>query len=161
MSVLHGYEIKNIKTIFINFLLTLNRNIMKKVLLSFALIAFIILGTISVAKATTVTFYVQITLSDTCSPSPYHGYYCVKLNLTFNGSPICSAINCNVTGTGCYPFTCNLDDLASDPYYGVALVDAFRYPSGSCSTTNGTGSSNLSWNDMINSSCVAKLTIIL
>ncbi len=114
----------------------------------------------SSAKAIPVTFYVKITLSDTCSPS-YHGYYCVRLNLTYDSNPICTSQICTITGTGCYAFNCNLDELASDPKYGVELVIAYRYPSGSCSTTIGTGSGGMSWSDMTDSSCVATLSVVL
>jgi hypothetical protein len=127
---------------------------MKKILLSIALVAFIMLGTMSMAKAMTVTFYVQITLSDTCSTG-YHGYYCVELNLIYNGSVLCMSQNCTINGSGCYPFTCNIGAIAEEPYYGVAFLYAERYPSHTCGTTTGTNSANkFYWyNEMTNISC--------
>ncbi len=127
---------------------------MKKIILSFILLASIMLGSMSVAKATTVTFYVQITLSDTCSPS-YHGYYCVNLDLVYNTTILCSTQNCKVIqGTYCYTFTCNVDNLASDSHYGVVFSSAFRTPSGNCLTTNGTNSGNsFSWAEMTTYPC--------
>ncbi len=135
---------------------------MKNLIYKLVVLAFIMVGTISVAKATPETFYVKITLSDTCSPS-YHGYYCVRLNLTFNGGTICTATNCNVIpGTYCYSFTCDLPGIASDPLYGVELVIAYRSSGGgNCSTTSGTPSSGFYWYQMTNSSCVATLDNIV
>lgn len=111
------------------------------------------LGTMSASKATPVTFYVKITLSDTCSPT-YHGYYCVRLDLTFNGITHCTAQNCNVTqGTDCYAFTCDLNGNAADNNYGVALDIAYRSPSGTCSTTIGIGSTGFYWYEMATYPC--------
>ncbi len=128
---------------------------MKKLILGLVLLAFIMLGTISVAKATTVTFYVQITLSDTCSPSPYHGYYYVKLDLEYNSNVLCTSQNCAVIqGTYCYAFTCDVDALASDSFYGVKFLGAARYPSGDCPTTSGNNSGDIfSWPEMTHSTC--------
>jgi hypothetical protein len=135
---------------------------MKKIMLTYALVAFIMLGAMSVAKAGTVTFYVQVTLTDNCSPGGYHGYYCVQLNLTYYGNVVCTAQNCTVTaGTHCYAFTCNLDPIAEEPGYGVSLVAAARYPSGLCSSTTGSGSGGFYWAEMTNSSCVAYLSVTL
>ena len=132
---------------------------MKKLILSIALVAFIMLGTMSVAKATTVTFYVQIYLTDTCGGG-YSGYYCVNLNLTYNGSPLCMSKNCTITGSGCYAFTCDLDAIAEEPHYGVAFVSACRYPSNTCCATSGTGSYGFYWWKMIdNNPCYASLTL--
>ncbi len=128
---------------------------MKKIILSFILLASIMLSTMSTAKAITVTFYVTITLSDTCSPSPYHGYYCVRLELLYNSALVCQSENCKVLpGTDCYAFTCNVDNLASGSHYGVLFQSAFRSPSGDCLTTNGTNSGfGFSWDDMTTYPC--------
>ncbi len=109
------------------------------------------------------TFYVKITLSDTCSPGNYHGYYCVQVTLTYNGSPVCTTQNCTVVpGTFCYPFTCEFAPVSGQPYYGVTLVAAARYPSGNCYITSGSTSNGFPWNDMADSGCIAaSFTIIL
>ena len=133
---------------------------MKKILLSIALVAFIMLGTMSVAKATTVTFYVTINLTDTCGGG-YSGYYCVNLNLTYYGtSVLCTSKNCIINGSGCYAFTCDLDAIAQQSHYGVAFVSACRYPSNTCCATSGIGSTGFSWLEMTNNSpCYATLTL--
>jgi hypothetical protein len=129
---------------------------MKKIILTFALLALFVLGTHSIALADPETFYVKITLTDNCSPGNYHGYYCVRIHLTYNGSTVCTATNCTVIpGTYCYSFTCSFEPVAGQPYYGVELVDAARYPSGDCYSTTGTGSSGFYWNDMTDDSCIA------
>jgi hypothetical protein len=135
---------------------------MKKLILSLALVAFIMLGTMSAAKSMTVTFYVKITLTDNCFPTGYNGYYCVRLNLTYNGTVLCTAQNCNVrAGTYCYAFTCDIDAIAEEHEYGVDLVGAYRTPGGLCSSTTGTGSNSLSWDQMTDTNCVATLSVAL
>ena len=128
-------------------------------MLSIVLVAFIMLGTISVAKAT--TFYVNITLNDNCSPSGYTGNYCVRLTLTYFGTPICTAQRCDITGSGCWSFTCDFDPIAAVKGYAVTVVTACRYPSLTCYTY--TGSSGLyTWADMSSSlTCPCALTITL
>jgi hypothetical protein len=129
---------------------------MKKILLSAALVAFIMLGAMSAAKATTVTFYVKITLTDNCFPTGYNGYYCVRLNLLYKNTVLCTAENCTVvknTNGICYSFTCEIDAIAEESYYGVALVTAYRYPSTLCAGTNGTGCTNRSWDEMTTINC--------
>lgn len=125
-------------------------------MLTFALVACIMLGAMSVAKAGTVTFYVKVTLTDNCSPGGYHGYYCVRLDLFYDNTYICTAQNCTViAGTHCYAFTCDFDPIAGQPYYAVSFVAAARYPSGNCASTTGSGSSGIYWNDLADSSCPA------
>jgi hypothetical protein len=129
---------------------------MKKILLSVALVAFIMLGAMSDAKAMTVTFYVKIFLSDNCLPSGYNGSYCVRLNLLYKNAVLCTAENCTVVknSTGiCYSFTCEIDAIAEEPYYGVALVSAYRYPSGLCSSTNYSTSGAWYWDEMTTYPC--------
>jgi hypothetical protein len=134
---------------------------MKKLMISTILIAFIMLGSMSAAKATTVTFYVRITITDNCLPSGYNGNYCVRLNLLYKGTVACSSQLCNISGSGCYAFTCELDPVAEDNGYSVALVTAARYPSGFCASTNGSGSSGHTWSEMITNTCVATLSVTL
>ncbi len=132
---------------------------MKKIILSIVFFAVIILGSIT-AKAQSVTFYVDIKLTDTCSPGNYHGYYCVKLDLWYYGTYVCTAQNCNVTGSGCYPFTCSFVPVLAQPGYHVIVNIAGRYPSGTC-TTNSGSSSSYTWEYMSSTDCYCKLSITL
>ena len=117
---------------------------MKKLFLCFVLLAVIVLGTMTEAKANPVTFYVEISLSDTCSPSGYNGYYCVRVKLTYYGTTVCTATNCRVVkGTDIYyAFTCDFAPVLAQPGYNVVFIDAARYPSGDCYTTNGSSYGN-------------------
>lgn len=135
---------------------------MKKILLSFVFFAVIMIGTVSTTQATE-TFYVRITLSDTCSPSGYDGYYCVRLKLTYYGSDVCTAINCRILpGTNCYAFSCDFTPVAANIGYAVTFVDAARYPSGDCYTTVGSTTGIGTWEDISDPSCiVATLTVTL
>jgi hypothetical protein len=137
---------------------------MKKILLTFTVIAFIMFGSMSASVANPETFYVKITLTDNCSPGNYHGYYCVRVHLKYNGSTVCTATICTVIpGTNCYAFTCSFEPVAEEPYYGVEFVDAARYPSGNCSPGTGTNSSYIyTWAQMQDNTCsYASITVTL
>jgi hypothetical protein len=135
---------------------------MKKIILSFALLVYIMLGTMSVAKATTVTYYVNITLTDTCTPSPYHGYYCVRIKLMYSGTEICQTQSCNITGSGCWAFTCVINSSASDCNYWIEFVDAVRYPSLTCYSTTGVNSPpTFCWDYLFNCSTAPSISVTL
>lgn len=135
---------------------------MKKLILGLVLLAFIVLGTTSVAKATAVTFYVNIALSDTCSPSPYHGDYCVRIKLMYYNTLICETQSCNITGSGCWAFTCDINSSASDCTYWIEFVDAVRYPSLTCYSTTGFDSShNYCWDYLFNCSTAPSISVTL
>jgi hypothetical protein len=144
----------------INFI-TLQFKFMKKIILSITIVTFIAIGLMSTVKANPVTFYVNITLTDNCLPSPYTGSYCVRLTLTYFGTPVCTAQRCDITGSGCWSFTCDFDPVLAVRGYAVSVVTACRYPSITCSTS--TGSSGLYyWNQMIDqSNCPCALSITL
>lgn len=119
------------------------------------------LGTMSVAKAT--TFYVKITISDTCSPGNYTGKYCVRWELTYNGTVLCTSQNCTLSAGGpqCISFNCSVPPYAEDNKYGIRFVSAARYPSGNCITYTGSGTNNLYWADIIDNTCVASINVTL
>jgi hypothetical protein len=128
---------------------------MKKMMLTIALVAIIMIGAMPVVNSQ-VTFYVKITLVDNCYPSGYHGYYCVQLDLSYDSQYICTAQNCTIIpGTHCYPFTCDFDPDAEEAHYAVTLGSAVRYPSGTCSSSTGNGSSSIPWLKLIDSGCPA------
>lgn len=135
---------------------------MKKIFYSFVLLAFMMLDNSSVVKATTVTFYVNINITDTCSPSPYHGYYCVRIKLMYNSTEICETQNCNITGSGCWSFTCDINSSSSDKYYWIEHVDIIRYPGQTCYSTSGTdGSPDVYWTDLFNCSTTQTISFTL
>jgi hypothetical protein len=134
---------------------------MRKIILSIAFLAIIMLGTTSVVHATTTKCWFYINLSDTCSPSGYHGFYDVELAITLNGSTIGTATCTSVkAGSGCYEFDFDIGETVTDPYYGFKLIGAVR-ANGACGiypnvTIVYTG---LYWSDLLN--CSQSVTIVL
>jgi len=135
---------------------------MKKILLSFVFFAVIMIGTVSTTHATE-TFYVKVTLSDTCSPTGYKGYYCVRLTLRYYGAPVCTATNCRILPGNdvCYAFTCSFAPVSSDPGYSVTFDGAARYPSGDCATTTGIDYGIDYWENLSTGCNVVSISVIL
>ena len=110
---------------------------MKKIILSFALLGFILLGTASTMHATT-NLYFKVTLTDNCSPGGWPGDYYVEIQILANGVPVANAICTNVTTTTqCYTFVSNIIPIVSNPVYSILVVDA-RRSNGTCDTPQNT-----------------------
>lgn len=120
------------------------------------------IGTVSTTHATE-TFYVKVTLSDTCSPTGYKGYYCVRLTLRYYGAPVCTATNCRILPGNdvCYAFTCSFAPVSSDPGYSVTFDGAARYPSGDCATTTGIDYGIDYWENLSTGCNVVSISVIL
>jgi hypothetical protein len=134
---------------------------MKKFLITLGLLAFIILGTSSVAKATVVRFYININISDTCHPTGYTGKYCVEVQLKFDNLPLCNKTVCNLSlGSQCVYFDCDVPGQSSDCYYQILLIAGSR-SDGSCSSTPNISSPNECWSVITDSNCPIKLSIVI
>jgi len=133
---------------------------MRQLIIIFGLLAFIMLGTRSIATATPVTWCVNISITDTCMGGKYTGDYCVQLELFFNGNSVCRATNCTVSSSGgCCTFSCDFAPVSTTKGYSVTVLYAARYPSGNCATS-GQFSSDYWWTDMLCSNCNCQLSII-
>jgi hypothetical protein len=134
---------------------------MKKLILSLVLVAFIMLGTSSVAHAT-VRFYFYITLYDSCGGA-YNGYYDVQVKVTANGLPIGIATCTTVLkgGPTCYPFDFDIQSGASDGIYGIIVVGVQRH-GGTCQTQlNASMGGGWYWSDFLSCSGAHGFTVIV
>jgi hypothetical protein len=135
---------------------------MRKIIISFAFLAFIMLGMTTVAHAT-VKLYFNVTLTDTCSPSGYHGYYDVEVKVTLNGTVIGTAIctNVKVGGPTCYEFDYDIGDAVTDPDYGLILVGASRAGGACVSVVNQPIISGLYWYYLTSCNSVVQINVTI
>lgn len=135
---------------------------MKKILLAFVLLGFIIMGTSQVTNATTVRLYFNITVTNTSNPS-WTGDYCVRLKLYYNnGAYVTSQVTvCTVQKSGCVGFDFDDPGTIADCKYGVILVAASQSDGGNPINPNQILGGGWCWDNMLSCANTYPISITL